>query len=359
MTASIAIRTRSPSRSEQLHQPLVPCLVHHHHYHTGHTTSDPSSPPSPAHATRRPTRAASVSSSPPIPNAQIVTVPLRPCCADCARSIEACLMQGADWQEHFTRGALRLRRRASLSDANCTYSSQRKVCESVPGFGSVASKLAVDEVDKIGKGMPTRVPTLPVAKVVHEEEADDTLMPSLSRTVSTSRVLDTEKRSVTAPPLHSKAYSVDSHRRMHDFAPVDENLTSSLAPPDHGGSRTRSVKALGSSVAPSRTPPSSVTSTTTTTTMTTTTVLSTAQPARIVTPSQQALPVGASTTVSTPLKSQSSFDEILDGSPRSARRPSLGQRWTHIDIPAPSTFFKAGAEFLKGVSLSAGTPMSL
>ena len=356
MTTSIAIRTRSPSRSEQMHQPLVPCLVHHQHYHTGHTTSDPSSPPSPAHAPRRPTRAASVSSSPPMPNAHLVTIPLRPCCVDCMHSIEACLMQGADWQEHFTRGALRLRRRASLSDANCTYSSHRKVCESVPGFSSKVSKLAVDEVDKIGKGMPTRVPTLPVKEVVHEEEADDTLLPSLSRTVSTSQVPGTAKRPAAAPLLHSKAYSMDSDRRMHEipgFAPVDENLASSLAPADHGGSRARSVKALGSSIAPSGTTSSSATPTAITT------VLSTPQPTRMMTASPEPLSFSPPTPMSTPLKSSSSFDEILDGSPQSPRRPSLSQRRAHIHIPAPSTFFKAGADFLKGVSLSAGTPMAL
>lgn len=360
MTASIAIRTRSPSRSEQQHQPLVPCLVNNHQHHVGPTSPDLASPsPAQAHAPRRPARAASVSSSPPIPNAHIITIPLRPCCADCARSMEACFMQGADWQEHFTRGALRLRRRASLSDANCTYGSHRKVCESLPGFSSVVSNLAVDEVDKVGKGMPTRVPTLPVAEVLYEEEADNTLLPSLSRTAFTSRNPHAGRHPAAATSSHSKAYSVGSNCRTYlpDFAPVDENLASSLATLDHGGSRTRSVKALGSSGALSRGSPSSVASTATKTMASR--AVSPPQSARNMTASPEPLPYSLSTPVSTPLKSQSSFDEILDSSPRNLRRPPLGPRRSHIHMPAPSTFFKASAEFLKGVSLSAGTPMSL
>lgn len=352
MTASIAIRTRSPSRSEQLYQPLVPCLVHHHHHHHQAARTSPDSAPSSPALTRRPARAASVSFSPPIPNAHVITVPLRPCCADCARSIEACFTQGADWQEHFTRGALRRRRRASLSDANCTYGAHRKVCESLPGFGSVVSHLAVDEVDKIGKGMHTRVPPLPVAELVPKKDADDVLLPSLSRTASTSRVRPAGSCSAPVTTSHSNAHAMDSEcRTLPEFASVDEDLAPSLGLPDHGGSHTRSVKALGSSVAPNS---SSVMSPTTKTTAST---MYTIEPVRIMTASPETLPFSPSVSMSP--KSESSFDETVDSSPRNLRRPSLGPRRGYIHIPAPSTFLKAGAEFLKGVSLSAGTPMSL
>ncbi|KAH9920320.1 uncharacterized protein B0H18DRAFT_609152 [Fomitopsis serialis] len=236
---SIAIRTRSPSRAELAHQPLVPCLVHNHDH-----TSDPTVPPSSFPQTRRrPLRAASVpSSSHPIPNAQIITVPLRPCCPDCILSTEACLRQGTHWQENFTRGALRLRRRASASDARSDFSAHRRLYDTLPGFDAVIGGLAVDEVDKIGKARGARLPAVPLAET---DDEDGALLPSLSRNASTSRLPDTSGRLVKAP-FHAKAVSADAEHGFFDipdFSPVDDDLASSLLAT---GLRARNARALGS-----------------------------------------------------------------------------------------------------------------
>ncbi|KZT68853.1 hypothetical protein DAEQUDRAFT_766046 [Daedalea quercina L-15889] len=348
---SIAIRARSPSRSDCIHQPLVPCLVHHYH----HFTSDPSTSPSSfAQTPRRPLRAASVpSSSRPIPSAQTVTVPLRPCCPDCVHSTEACLTQGVHWQEKFTRGALRLRRRASSLDARSDFSAHHRLYDTLPGFDSVIGTLAVDEVDKIGKRTGSRLPAIPVVGTHSEGAADGGLLPSLSRNASTSRLLDSARRPSAQSVFHSKVTSTDVERPFFDlpeFAPVAEDLASSLTTPDHGGSRARSVKALGMSAVPpvpQQEAPSKET------------YFPALEPVRTLTGSPERSPPSPSRPMAASHWSRQSFDDVYNGPPGSQRRPSASQRRPHLHLPAPVSFLKVGAEILKGVTMSAGTPLSV
>ncbi|KAH9836649.1 uncharacterized protein C8Q71DRAFT_52815 [Rhodofomes roseus] len=345
---SIAIRTRSPSRSEFVHRPLVPCLVHHHH----HPSYPSDSPSTSVYTPRRPFRAASVPSSPrPIPSAQIVTIPLRPCCPDCVHSMDACLRQGAHWQEKFTRGALHLQRRASSSDARSDFSAHRRLYDTLPGFDSVVGSLAVDEVDKIGKERGARrLPAVPLAEMNVEEGVDGGLLPSLSRNASTSRLPDTIGRRPAKAPFHAKATS-DSERpffELPDFSPVDEKFASSLVAP---GLRGRSVEALGSPALTSvheRQEPSIYAR------------FRTDGPiARGLSSSPEPLPQSIPEPIQTSLSPQPPYDEVYRGPSRSQRRPSQTQRRPHLHLPAPSSFLKVGAEMLRGVTMSAGTPLSV
>lgn len=340
---SIAIRTRSPSRSELVHQPLVPCLVHNHH-HPSHPTV---SPPSPPQIRRRPLRAASVpSSSRPIPNAQITTVPLRPCCPDCVRSTEACLRQGTHWQEKFTRGALSLRRRASSSDARSDFSAHRRLYDTLPGFDAVIGSLAVDEVDKIGKERGAHLPAGTSAEMGDEDGA---LLPSLSRNASTSRLPDTTGRLPVKAPFHTKAVSADAERGFFDipdFSPVDDDLASSLLAT---GLHARNARALGSpAVARVRAPQE-----------TSTTVHAPTEEPLGLTSSPVSIPPSVPSPLTRVSSSQPSFDEVYGRSSRSQRRPSVSQRRPHLHLPPPSSFLKVGADMLRGVTMSAGAPLSV
>ncbi|KAI0089982.1 hypothetical protein BDY19DRAFT_992920 [Irpex rosettiformis] len=156
-------RSRSPTRSDHIHQPLVSCMVHGDHQ-------------------KRYARRTSLS-LPISPNA--VVVPLRPCCAECYPITEECLREGDDWQEKFTRGARR--RRNSSADA-CQYhhlQRHRTVREDLPGFGAVVS---VDEVDK-------RHGISRTAATTHRDDDDEeSLVPS-----SLSRLRDPAIMSLASP----------------------------------------------------------------------------------------------------------------------------------------------------------------
>ncbi|KAH9927423.1 uncharacterized protein BXZ73DRAFT_90706 [Epithele typhae] len=123
---SITTKARSPSRDSP-HTPLVPCLVY----------QDPISPL--PHTPRRPRRA-----SLPVPpiTTDIITVPLRACCAQCYTSIDECVKKGEHWEVRFSRGAAR--RRKSVSDASTPSRSRRCIRDAMPGFDAVV----VDEVDQ-------------------------------------------------------------------------------------------------------------------------------------------------------------------------------------------------------------------
>ncbi|EKM49223.1 uncharacterized protein PHACADRAFT_265740 [Phanerochaete carnosa HHB-10118-sp] len=146
-------KSRSPSQGEQIHQPLVSCLVN------GHT-------PSPRKLARRP-------SLPLPPRLDAATVPLRPCCLECYPITEECLRKDVTWEEKFTRGARR--RRNSSADAHvhahAHVQRHRKVCDDVPGFESV---VFADEVDKRRSG------TFETLEVSSDGEVEQ-LVPSFSR----------------------------------------------------------------------------------------------------------------------------------------------------------------------------------
>ncbi|KAI0651242.1 hypothetical protein C8Q79DRAFT_1114248 [Trametes meyenii] len=76
---------------------------------------------------------------------EVVTIPLRACCAQCYPSIDSCLKAGDHYQVHFSKGAAR--RRKSISDAHApppSRSIRHCLRDTMPGFDAI---VAVDEID--------------------------------------------------------------------------------------------------------------------------------------------------------------------------------------------------------------------
>ncbi|KAH7919217.1 hypothetical protein BV22DRAFT_1041136 [Leucogyrophana mollusca] len=121
---------------------LSPCLVHRDRSPTS-PTFPRGSPPMHRRNPRTP--------SPSLQAADLMTVPLRPCCTACLAITEASLSQGDHWPEHFSRAA---RRRRSLSaDAGPrTITVEGSVAAATLGLGhpgrSTIVPISVDEVDK-------------------------------------------------------------------------------------------------------------------------------------------------------------------------------------------------------------------
>ncbi|KAI0700458.1 hypothetical protein BC835DRAFT_1304118 [Cytidiella melzeri] len=147
-------RSRSPSREEYKHQPLVPCIIDASHH-------------------RRPMPRRPSLPDPPRPDA--ITVPLRPCCQECYPITEESLKEGDEWQEKFTRAARR--RRNSSADAHARLHAQRHrtLCQELPGFGAIVT---VDEIDRRhGISRTAATPASPN----HDDSDEEPLAPSLSR----------------------------------------------------------------------------------------------------------------------------------------------------------------------------------
>ncbi|KAG1879860.1 hypothetical protein F4604DRAFT_1752096 [Suillus subluteus] len=120
-------------------KPLSPCLVQRSP--SGVSAISQAAPRSPQ-SPRRPTRTASLSPS----RSDLITVPLRPCCAGCEAVTEASLSQGDTWTEHFSRSARR-RRSLSADEGPRTITVEGSVAAA--SFGLCRSApISVDEVDK-------------------------------------------------------------------------------------------------------------------------------------------------------------------------------------------------------------------
>ncbi|KAG2123035.1 hypothetical protein BD769DRAFT_1472688 [Suillus cothurnatus] len=137
---SFSSKAQSPSRTRNSGpKPLSPCLVHRSPSSVSTISQAiPGSPQSP----RRPTRTASLSPS----RSDLVTIPLRPCCAGCEAVTEASLSQGDTWTEHFSRSARR-RRSLSADEGPRTITVEGSVAAASFGAGRGAP-ISVDEVDK-------------------------------------------------------------------------------------------------------------------------------------------------------------------------------------------------------------------
>ncbi|KZT09052.1 uncharacterized protein LAESUDRAFT_757220 [Laetiporus sulphureus 93-53] len=344
---SIAIKSRSPSRSEAAQQPLVPCIVYHDH----------DCHPVCARGHRR------QASLPSTPRLDVVTVPLRPCCPNCYHITEECLREGSAWEEKFTRGARRLR--ASSADARPAHSSQT-LFDTIPGFDSI---IAVDEVDKRRrarvneKSLSTSIPEFDL----HSDD-EELLLPSLAHRAATMRrALGKSRRSarldhtaelklaatraqastvfspVTPPdsPLYGEGHHA-LHLEMGESPPLDLPLhdpreDQKLPPP----------------------PPPILPSYSNCTNGSMPNLLSNTLPrSRSSTPSVSPIP-GAIfphfSSISTPvhmhLLGRPSLDHMHTG--------SVGRRRPHLHLPGPGSFFKVSAEILKGVSMSGGAPLSV
>ncbi|KAF9814822.1 hypothetical protein IEO21_04930 [Rhodonia placenta] len=325
---SITIKSRSPTR---LNQPLVPCIVNH----------DPASPPPPPGLHRH--RAARQTSLSPRLHSHVITVPLRSCCPDCVAPTEDSLRLGDSWQERFTRAARR--RRSSSADSRDNVSPRRRLVDAMPGFDSI---IAVDEVDKISRSR--RAETDPEPPAANEE----TLPPSFSRKgtprtafsgahvvcathavrhsepdLEPSPVDDSEQEQDEDPFSHrADAIALPDFDFGQDMFGVDDLVLVNLVRP------VRILRGTRASLSNDGRPP----------------------PPTLLHSRQRSMPLLSSRPAAPPYMSSE-----LPGPPPMdySRSPPSHWKRPHITLPGPAAFLKVSAEFIKGISMSAGTPMSL
>lgn len=140
MRNSFSSKAQSPTCTRSSDpKPLSPCLVHRSP--SGISAISQAAPGS-SQSPRRPRRTASLSPS----RSDLVTIPLRPCCAGCEAVTEACLSQGETWTEHFSRSARR-RRSLSTDEGPRTITVEGSVAAASFGLGR-GHPISVDEVDK-------------------------------------------------------------------------------------------------------------------------------------------------------------------------------------------------------------------
>lgn len=172
----------SPARDDP---PLVSCLTNH----DGPSSSAASSPTS---GFSRPTISRRRSSLTTPPQADVVTIPLRPCCVNCEYVWEESQKEGEQWKEKFTRGARRLR---SLSaDARPVVHHRHGSLDSTNSFDHPpVLTIKVDEVDKRKSSVDCRPlavdPTSPIDIPADAERrhASDSSVPSCNTTVGRVR----------------------------------------------------------------------------------------------------------------------------------------------------------------------------
>ncbi|KAF8837248.1 hypothetical protein BDN67DRAFT_973227 [Paxillus ammoniavirescens] len=141
---SFSTKAQSPTRSTD-HSPLTPCLVHRS---SSLGSSIPGSPPAPRRTPRK------TSPSPSRPD--VVTVPLRPCCAACQPIAEAALVHGDAWTERFSRAANRRRSLSADSPRTITVAGSA-AATSLAALGH-GIPISVDEVDKRRRASDTGLP---------------------------------------------------------------------------------------------------------------------------------------------------------------------------------------------------------
>ncbi|KAG1740793.1 uncharacterized protein EDB91DRAFT_1131486 [Suillus paluster] len=148
---SFSSKAQSPTPTRHSDpKPLSPCLVQRSPSSSfAFPQAASGSPQSP----RRPTRTASLSPS----RSDIITVPLRPCCAACEAVTEASLSQGDTWTEHFSRSARR-RRSCSPDEGPRTITVEGSIAAASFGLGR-GVPISVDEVDKRRRSSDSAVTT--------------------------------------------------------------------------------------------------------------------------------------------------------------------------------------------------------
>lgn len=181
-------KSRSLTRGEQLHQPLVSCMVDH---------------TSPKRHARRP-------SLPSTPKPDAATVPLRPCCEECYPITEECLLKGDGWTEKFSRSARRRRNSSAESHAHAHAQRHRSLRDDLPGFGAIVS---VDEVDKRhGISRTAAVPASPTAESAPADDSDgeNGLLPSFSRRLQISDAAPMKRQSAIVEEEEDELFPVPS-----------------------------------------------------------------------------------------------------------------------------------------------------
>ena len=201
MFSSVYSRPSRSSTSPATHDfPLIPCIVNHE-------PCSPSSPSSPISGFYRPSIPRRRASLPTQPRADLVTIPLRPCCVDCETIWEESQKEGEQYKEKFTKGAKRLR---SLSPSNRRGVHRRHgSLDSNHSFGHTpALTIKVDEVDRrksYDDGRPSLIDSpnpIDLSTDTERRHASDSSVPSsltTTRGVKTSLPEDDEDQLFPLP----------------------------------------------------------------------------------------------------------------------------------------------------------------
>ncbi|KAI0651392.1 hypothetical protein C8Q79DRAFT_897042 [Trametes meyenii] len=362
---SLSIKPRSPSRGDAAHRPLVSCLVHHDHPSADSPRPSCSSSPSPR--VGRPRRA----SLPQPVQPEVVTVPLRACCAQCYPSIDSCLKAGDHYQVHFSKGAAR--RRKSVSDAHApppSRSIRHCLRDTMPGFDAI---VAVDEIDRRRRSTDIDALTAFTVQMAPPADPDDlTLRRALSLPNEMHPCRPPLVASVLPPPslcsrYHSHPHAApipeeDEPRLSPRRTPVPSPFASSTNLPSTRLAHAAPVTLLQRLTSPADPSLSDFASATPEKA-----ALETPLPASPITPlsyeresSYFALKYEPPTTHER-VPSTDSPTSSPSASPRleHSRPGGLGRRKRSlINLPGAGSIFRASTQVLKGISSMGGVPMS-
>lgn len=328
--------------------------------------------PAPRRHVRRP-------SLPLSPRPDAATVPLRDCCRECYPITEECVKEGVAWEEKFTRAARRRRNSSADTHAQAHFQRHRKVCDDIPGFGTVVS---VDEVDRRHGTSSAAAPApeaddseagllpsfsrrlqladAPVGAGPIAEEAEDELFPLPSPSASSSHLPICAVGDQS--PLLSQGPAARAPRHARSDDPEDEPSRASVYyTPDSSPAMPLWESAHSSagdspddeddSEVPITPPPP---------------VLTRAMPIPTTRNTQEAffpdMSFSSFEFVQSPPTSPRLASQTPEGSPMLSASPSAKRKqFMHMpSLPTPGSFLRAGAEMFKGVSVMGSSgPMPL
>lgn len=223
--------------------PLPPCLVHRPQPNSGPSCPPTSPPTRHARTPRKP------SPSPSRPD--IVTVPLRPCCAACQSVTEAALADGDAWPVHFSRAASRRRSRSvdgsprTITVAGSTASAS---------YGDLGVSINVDEIDKRRRASDTGPSTtnLETHDATAKEQCRVPLI--LCRTLADARPPPSPTRITPATPRIPEEDDDEDEDELFPLPSPKRTPTTSPAPSPAGSLSSLTVTQANQSSVTSPTP---------------------------------------------------------------------------------------------------------
>ncbi|KZP03564.1 hypothetical protein FIBSPDRAFT_904930 [Athelia psychrophila] len=220
-------RSRRPSHSPRTSpdmRNISPCLVQR---------APSSESTSSEHRLKSP-RLESIPVLPTSPRPDVATVPLRSCCTNCIPTLEDCVKLGDEWTEKFTNKAQRRRRRASLDG----------------GRSSMETAFLAVDLNKLDQAPLVTEDDIQQQEADTEPESEDQLLPSPALRVRPSLNFCLEPLKISAPIREEdddQLFPLPSPRRTPTSSPAHSpNASTSNVSVNICGPRTASAIACGS-----------------------------------------------------------------------------------------------------------------
>ncbi|KAG8220274.1 hypothetical protein J3R82DRAFT_2865 [Butyriboletus roseoflavus] len=237
---TFSLKLRSMARSVD-EKPLPPCLVHRPQ-HSGPSCPTTSSLTRHARIPRKP--------SPSPLHSDIVTVPLRPCCAACQSVTEAALADGDAWPEHFSRAASR-RRSLSADGRSRTITIAGSTASA--SYGDLGVSISVDEIDKRRRASDTAPST--INPETHDGKTTECRMPLiLCHTLADARSPPSPTRITPATPRIPEEDDDEDEDELFPLPSPKRTPTTSPAPSPAGSLSSLTVAQVNQSSVTSPTP---------------------------------------------------------------------------------------------------------